>query len=220
MVIESKQRAVTMSSISTAIASYSTFTQPVVRPSFRSENVVRLLQWRAWRVMSHHRGSVPVASIGRGSEGEREPPHITRNNDDDEIAHDEEYEGKSKRQLQAEKEARWQAREARVVPDTHRDLLEFFLTTEEQEMEFEVARCRPRLTKDFFAFLESELGSLRLAENETAVEDMMAELEVLEKVLREGIEAYDKLTADLPDAKESYWRWQLITTLTGLFWPF
>jgi len=47
----------------------------------------------------------------QGSEGEREPPHITGKSEDDEISQDAEYDGKVERQLQAEKEARWQARE-------------------------------------------------------------------------------------------------------------
>ena len=38
----------------------------------------------------------------------------------------------------------WTCEQARIVPDTHAGLAEFFLTTEGQEMEFEVARCRPR----------------------------------------------------------------------------
>jgi len=131
------------------------------------------------------------------------PHHITRRSYQKKIAEDAEYKEKIERELQAEKEARRVARAARVVPDSPKDLLEFFLTTEGEEMEFEVARCRPRLTEEFFSFLKAEIGSLRFAVNQTVeIEDRIGELEVLQKILREGIEAYDRLTTDLVDAKE------------------
>mgnify|MGYP006950763792 CR=1 FL=1 len=34
--------------------------------------------------------------------------------------------------------------QARVVPETNADLVNFLLDTEAQDIEFEVARCRPR----------------------------------------------------------------------------
>lgn len=37
--------------------------------------------------------------------------------------------------------------------------MEYFLDTEAPEMEFEVARCRPRLTPDFFAYLDRRIGA-------------------------------------------------------------
>jgi hypothetical protein len=44
------------------------------------------------------------------------------------------------------------------VPEQLEELVEFFLDTEAPEMEFEVARCRPRLTPDFFAHLDKRIG--------------------------------------------------------------
>ena len=35
-------------------------------------------------------------------------------------------------------------KQARVVPETNADLVNFLLDTEAQDIEFEVARCRPR----------------------------------------------------------------------------
>ena len=45
------------------------------------------------------------------------------------------------------------------MPEAIEDLVEFFLDTEATEMEFEVARCRPRLTPDFFAHLDKRVGA-------------------------------------------------------------
>ncbi|KAG0619726.1 hypothetical protein M758_4G160100 [Ceratodon purpureus] len=60
-----------------------------------------------------------------------------------------------------------------------------------------------RLTEDFFSFVKAEIGSLRFAVNQTVeVQDRIGELEVLQKVLQEGVGAYDALTTDLVDAKE------------------
>lgn len=174
----------------------------MVRPSFRRS--LRLQQVGTWH--APQRGLLQITNVGwdpEGILGAPVPHHITRRSYQKKIAEDAEYKEKMERQLEAEKEARRLAREARVVPDSHKDLLEFFLTTEGQEMEFEVARCRPRLTEEFFSFLKAEIGSLRFAVNQTVeIEDRIGELEVLQKVLREGIEAYDKLTTDLVDAKE------------------
>ncbi|KAH7434285.1 hypothetical protein KP509_06G009400 [Ceratopteris richardii] len=77
------------------------------------------------------------------------------------------------------------------------------METEAQEIEYEIARCRPRLTEDFFSYLRNEIGSIRFSVNQTKeMEDRLHELEVLNKVLEEGIEAYDKLTKDMLGARE------------------
>ena len=80
----------------------------------------------------------------------------------------------------------------------------FFLDTEAQEIEFEIARMRPRLNKEFFDHLQVELGKLRFSVNKTqAVEDRLFELEALQKALQEATEAYDKLQADLVATKKN-----------------
>ncbi|CAN4077906.1 unnamed protein product [Withania somnifera] len=108
------------------------------------------------------------------------------------------------RKVREEKERRRVLRESRVIPDTVEGLVEFFLDTEAQEIEFEVARLRPRLNKDFFDHLQIELGKLRFSVNKTQnVEDRLVELETLQKALQEATEAYDKMQADLVAAKKN-----------------
>lgn len=108
------------------------------------------------------------------------------------------------RQIRQEKERRRALRQARVVPDTPGELIEYFLDTEAQEMEFEIAKLRPRLNEEFFTHLKFELGQLRFAVSKTEnTEERLFELEALQKALTEGTEAYDKLQADLLKAKES-----------------
>ncbi|PIA50082.1 hypothetical protein AQUCO_01300665v1 [Aquilegia coerulea] len=108
------------------------------------------------------------------------------------------------RQLIVEKERRRAARQARVVPDDPAGLTEYFLDTEAREIEFEIARLRPRLNQEFFSHLKFELGQLRFAVSRTKdMEDRLIELEAMQKVLVEGTEAYDKLQGDVITAKES-----------------
>ncbi|CAM8876930.1 unnamed protein product [Rhodiola kirilowii] len=108
------------------------------------------------------------------------------------------------RQVREEKARRQALRQARVVPDTAAELIEYFLDTEAQDIEFEIARLRTRLNDDFFAHLKFELGQLRFAVTKTqAMEDRVLELEALQKALMEGSEAYDKMQGDLVKARES-----------------
>lgn len=107
------------------------------------------------------------------------------------------------RQLRQETERRRALRESRVVPDTIPALIEFFLDTEAREMEFEIARLRTRLTKEFFDHVQLELTQLRFAVSRTnEMEDRMIELEAMKKVLEEGLEAYDKMQTDLVLSRE------------------
>ncbi|PSC72568.1 hypothetical protein C2E20_4310 [Micractinium conductrix] len=86
-------------------------------------------------------------------------------------------------------------RDARQVPEAIEDLVEFFLDTEATEMEFEVARCRPRLTPDFFAHLDKRVGLERFSP--IPDEDKLAELETLRDYLNEAVEAVEKAAATL-----------------------
>jgi len=47
--------------------------------------------------------------------------------------------------------------QARVQATSHAELIEYMLDTEGEEMNFEVARCRPQLTQDFFSYLNSQI---------------------------------------------------------------
>ncbi|KAH1164186.1 hypothetical protein AAZX31_01G197600 [Glycine max] len=72
---------------------------------------------------------------------------------------------------------------SRDVPDTPQYLIEYFLDTEAQEIEFEIARMRPRLNEEFFAQLKFELTKHRFLH----MEDRQIELEALEKAIQEGL---------------------------------
>ncbi|KAI4371427.1 hypothetical protein MLD38_019666 [Melastoma candidum] len=108
------------------------------------------------------------------------------------------------RYVQEEKERRKTLRDSRGVPETPAELVEYFLDTEAQEIEFEIARMRPQLNEEFFSHLRLELGQLRFAVNKTQdTEDRIVELEALQKALLEGTEAYDKMQTELVKARQS-----------------
>ncbi|KAK4435078.1 hypothetical protein Salat_0671100 [Sesamum alatum] len=108
------------------------------------------------------------------------------------------------RQVREEKERMRALRESRVIPDTIEELVEYFLDTEAQELEFEIARLRPRLNEEFFSHLKLELGKLRFAVSKTQdMEDRVIELEALQKALQEGIEAYDRMQSELVLARKN-----------------
>ena len=50
-------------------------------------------------------------------------------------------------------------RQARKQPASHAELVEYFLDTEGEEMNFEVARCRPMITDDFMAHLSAAISA-------------------------------------------------------------
>ncbi|CAN0841991.1 hypothetical protein LINGRAHAP2_LOCUS3477 [Linum grandiflorum] len=107
-------------------------------------------------------------------------------------------------QLREEKERRRTLRESRVIPETPAGLIEYFLDTEAQEIEYEIARLRPRLDEPFFGQLQLEVGQLRFAVAKTEeMEDRVFELETLQKALKEGIEAYDRMQVELVTARKS-----------------
>ncbi|MBA0740884.1 hypothetical protein Gogos_014068 [Gossypium gossypioides] len=89
--------------------------------------------------------------------------------------------------LREEKERRQALRQSRELPDTAEETIEYFLDTEAQEIEFEIARLRHRLDKDFFSHLKFEIGQIRFAVSKTEdMEDRLIELEALQKALQEG----------------------------------
>ncbi|XP_031274857.1 uncharacterized protein LOC116133287 isoform X1 [Pistacia vera] len=106
--------------------------------------------------------------------------------------------------VREETERRRALRQSRAIPDTSAELIEYFLDTEAQEIEYEIARLRPRLNQEFFSHLQFEVGQLRFAVSKTEdIEDRLIELETLQKALQEGTEAYDKMQSDLITAKKS-----------------
>ncbi|KAI3813025.1 hypothetical protein L1987_17738 [Smallanthus sonchifolius] len=148
-----------------------------------------------------------IRCIGWDPEGILGPPstgHLARREFQRRLERDADAREHFQRQLQEENERRRALRESRRVPDTQEQLVEYFLDTEAQELEFEIARMRPKLTDDFFAHLKFELGQLRFAVQKTEdMEDRVIELEALQKALLEGIEAYDKLQANIVKARDN-----------------
>ncbi|XAR70418.1 hypothetical protein NMG60_11027264 [Bertholletia excelsa] len=148
-----------------------------------------------------------VRCIGWDPEGLLGPPktgHIARLEFKRRLEKDAEAREAFERQVREEKERREALRQSRVAPDSPAELVEYFLDTEAQDIEFEIARLRPRLDKEFFSHLQFELGQLRFAVSKTQdMEDRLIELEALQKALTEGTEAYDKMQGELIRAKES-----------------
>lgn len=148
-----------------------------------------------------------IRCIGWDPEGILGPPstgHIARREFQRRLEKDADAREAFERQIQEEKQRRNALRMSRRVPNNHAELIEYFLDTEAQELEFEIARMRLKLTDEFFTHLKFELGQLRFAVAKTEdMEDRVIELEALQKALLEGIEAYDKMQAKIVQAREN-----------------
>lgn len=46
------------------------------------------------------------------------------------------------------------------TPESHEELVEYFLNTVAEDMEFEVSRYRPRLTAEFFRCVRVSVGTI------------------------------------------------------------
>ncbi|KAA8521901.1 hypothetical protein F0562_012785 [Nyssa sinensis] len=153
------------------------------------------------------RSRTKICCIGWDPEGLLGPPqtgHIARREFKRRLERDAEAREDFERQVREEKERRRALRQSRIAPDNPAELIEYFLDTEAQDIEFEIARLRHRLNQEFFSHLQSELGKLRFSVSKTQdMEDRLIELEALQKALLEGTEAYDKMQSDLIKAKES-----------------
>lgn len=147
--------------------------------------------------VNHHRrrGDSAVVGVGWDPEGILAAPvggHIARRElakavqTNAELAERVEAERQKAREELVEKRA---SRNAPLAPGQEAELVTYFLDTESDEMEFEIARCRPALTEAFFKHVDSAVGELRFAKNPD--EGKLAELEVLRDYLRAGVEAFD-----------------------------
>ncbi|XP_050228475.1 uncharacterized protein LOC126677748 [Mercurialis annua] len=153
------------------------------------------------------RRNTKISCVGWDPEGILGPPqvgHLARREFQRRLEKDADAREAFEHQVREEKERRQKLRLSREIPDTPAELIEYFLDTEAQEIEFEIARMRPRLNQEFFAQLKFELGQIRFAVPKTEVmEDRLIELEALEKALQEAVEAYDKMQTDIVKARES-----------------
>ena len=50
--------------------------------------------------------------------------------------------------------------QARPVPSSHAELVEYFLSTEAGEMQFETARMRPQITDEFYDYLSKQISAI------------------------------------------------------------
>ncbi len=91
-------------------------------------------------------------------------------------------------------------RDARVVPEDNYELIAFLLDTEATDMQYEVARCRPLLTDEFFEVLNKQIGMEQLSLEKD--EDKLAELELLREYLNEAVETIDNATKAVASAPE------------------
>ncbi|CAK7355788.1 unnamed protein product [Dovyalis caffra] len=176
------------------------------------------LGWKLVKCRSKVFVSVPIVLIPvartrhsrvptKDPEGLYGPPqtgHLARREIKRRLEKDAEFREALEQQAIEEKQRRHALRQSRVIPDTPEKLIDYFLDTEAQEVEFEIARLRPRLNQKFFSQLQFELGQLRFAVSKTEeMEDRLIELEALQKALQEGTEAYDKMQGELVKAKKS-----------------
>lgn len=91
-------------------------------------------------------------------------------------------------------------RESRNIPTTDAELVEFYLNTIAEDMEFEVARTRPRLTPEFFKYLDNIVGQERFSMKPD--QERLAELETLRDYLKQGSEAVDTAVKQTLSATE------------------
>jgi hypothetical protein len=81
-------------------------------------------------------------------------------------------------------------RMTRTPPADNDELVEYFLNTMAEDMEYEVARCRPQLNTEFFRQLDKRIGNERFATPPD--EEVLAELETLRDYLTAASAYVDK----------------------------
>lgn len=91
-------------------------------------------------------------------------------------------------------------RMTRTPPEDNNELVEYLLNTDQQDIEFEAARCRPKLTPDFFKVLDTLIGNERFAAKPD--QERLAELEVLRKYLEDMTKAVDVAVAKIASASD------------------
>ncbi|MEW5313655.1 MAG: hypothetical protein WDW38_005203 [Sanguina aurantia] len=90
-------------------------------------------------------------------------------------------------------------RELRSPPSgDHETLIEYFLSTNSDDMDFEIARCRPLVTDVFFKDLDTILGRTRFSSKPD--EEKIAELEALRQYLSEAIVVIDNAVTNTASA--------------------
>lgn len=120
----------------------------------------------------------------------------------DRVASDQEYKTQVATFIQQQKDDRQKRRDDRTPPTDPHDLVEYFLNMETEDMEYECARCRPLMSKDFFAVIDKLAGVERLSTSPD--EDRLAELDALREYLTTAVEAVDTATKAVAAAPERF----------------
>ncbi|KAL3156748.1 hypothetical protein ABBQ38_001023 [Trebouxia sp. C0009 RCD-2024] len=139
-----------------------------------------------------------VVAVGWDPEGILRAPqgdHISRRTMSKQIEDNKEMQEdlrKREAELKGEME---EARQARKQPTSQAEVIEYLLSTETGEMQYETARCRPQLDAAFFTYLDRQVAEQRFANppNETR----LAELESLREFLKETLSLLDKRTQEI-----------------------
>eukprot|EP00270_Netrium_digitus_P019850 TRINITY_DN794_c0_g1_i4.p1 TRINITY_DN794_c0_g1~~TRINITY_DN794_c0_g1_i4.p1 ORF type:complete len:279 (+),score=93.23 TRINITY_DN794_c0_g1_i4:108-944(+) len=194
--------------------------QPTSTLSFSSQFCAgQLLVWNrnSRGGVAHCRKSMTVRNIGwdpEGILGAPQPGHLQRRAMVKDLKKAEEEKKQEELEAQREAERRRRAREARVVPSSDRELISFFLATEASELQWEVARCRSRLTPSFFLLMKevaeagmgSSAGELQAAEAvEKLLQKLQCEVDALDETQAAMVEAKGRLSKILAakDKKET-----------------
>jgi hypothetical protein len=117
-------------------------------------------------------------------------------------ATDQEYKAQVATFIQQQKDDRQKRRDERTPPTDPHDLVEYFLNMDTEDMEYEVARCRPLMSKDFFAVIDKLAGVERLSTQPD--EDRLAELDALREFLTTAVDAVDNATKAVAAAPERF----------------
>ncbi|KAK9820504.1 hypothetical protein WJX72_011080 [[Myrmecia] bisecta] len=145
-----------------------------------------------------HRCRVPparrlvVRNVGWDPEGILAPPkggHISRRQLQRQVAEDEDLKKQVEAERQMAREELIQKREGRKTPASHAELVEYFMETESEEMEYEMARRRPLITPEFLSYLSDQIGEERFSNDPN--QGRLDELEALRDVLQKGVQAID-----------------------------
>lgn len=139
-----------------------------------------------------------VVAVGWDPEGILRAPegnHIARRTMSKQIQDNKELQAdlaKREAEVKAEME---QKRQARQQPTSQAEVVEYLLSTETAEMQYETARCRPHLDKAFFTYLDRQIAEQRFANPPN--ENRLAELETLRDFLKQTVALIDKRTKEI-----------------------
>eukprot|EP00891_Asterochloris_glomerata_P000907 jgi/Astpho2/907/e_gw1.00016.225.1_t len=150
------------------------------------------------RALCSRRGRLTIKAVGWDPEGILAQPrggHIQRRTLQKQIAEDKELQEQMDKKEAEMREELQRKRDARSEPKTNDEIINYFLDTEAKEMHYEIARCRPLLSPDFFSHLQTKISEERF--NKVVNEDLLAELEAVKQFLEQGTKDFDARSQQL-----------------------